>query len=444
MQSNPMHIKSLYLKNFRQFKNLSIDFDDRLTVLVGANGTGKSAILDALAVSLSTFLHHIPLSDSRSISKEDALLKPVTVGSTTERRESVPVSIEAEGQVFNEAYRWERTLNKMQGRTTYGGAKKVVELSEEWQKRLEAGDTSLILPIISYYGTGRLWAQKRQKRESTIQGSKREYGYADCLSYQANLKLMYDWLKRMTEQEIQELQEVQELHGPQAKYRIPELGAVLQAVENCFKGVAGCDDVKISFNIKQADVMVDYTNELERQRFPLHQLSDGYRTTLSMVADIAYRMATLNPQLGENVASETPGIVLIDEIDLHLHPIWQTRVLSDLQSTFPKVQFIVTTHAPAVIASVRRENLRKLDGQDYAATPSNQTYGRDASAIFREVMDAPERPVEILNLFSNFYAAVDRGDYDRARCDIRTIESLIGKDDADLSGAKTALFLAQD
>ena len=81
-------------------------------------------------------------------------------------------------------------------------------------------------------------------------------------------------------------------------------------------------------------------------------MSDGYKNTLSMIGDIAYRMAVLNPMLGDKVLEDTSGVVVIDEIDLHLHPQWQQTIISDLNTIFPKIQFIVSSHAPAVINSV--------------------------------------------------------------------------------------------
>ncbi len=89
-------------------------------------------------------------------------------------------------------------------------------------------------------------------------------------------------------------------------------------------------------------------------------LSDGFRSILSMVADLAYRMVRLNPQLGEKAITNTPGVVLIDEIDMHLHPLWQQTVLLDMQRAFPQIQFIVTTHSPQVISSVPPESVRVL------------------------------------------------------------------------------------
>ena len=114
----------------------------------------------------------------------------------------------------------------------------------------------------------------------------------------------------------------------------------------------------------------------------MKHLSDGYKNTLSMIADIAYRMAVLNPWLLEKVLKETLGIVLIDEIDLHLHTKWQQRIITDLRSIFPKVQFIVSTHAPIVISSVKKDNLLIL--QDLQAdNPIIETYGKDANTILK-------------------------------------------------------------
>jgi predicted ATP-binding protein involved in virulence len=111
----------------------------------------------------------------------------------------------------------------------------------------------------------------------------------------------------------------------------------------------------------------------------------------NLFADIAYRAAMLNPQLGDSVLDKTEGIVLIDEIELHLHPKWQQIVLADLASTFPRMQFVVTTHAPSVIASVNENQLVIVDGGDIQ--PSTRSFhGRDSDSILCELIAVPERP----------------------------------------------------
>ena len=157
----------------------------------------------------------------------------------------------------------------------------------------------------------------------------------------------------------------------------------------------GSDRVNVTYNLDMDDLDIEYIDSsFNVQRTALSQLSDGYRSTLSLIADIAYRMALLNPSLGKDVL-KTPGIVLIDEVDLHLHPIWQARILGDLRSIFPNIQFVVTTHVPAVISSVRSQQVRIIADGEKALTPAIEIYGSDAGRVLTSIMNAPERPVEI-------------------------------------------------
>ena len=132
----------------------------------------------------------------------------------------------------------------------------------------------------------------------------------------------------------------------------------------------------------------------------MHELSNGLRNTISMIADIAYRMAVLNPQLDDPV-KQTPGIVLIDEIDLHPHPQWQQKIIDILTNIFPKIQFIVTTHAAAVIASVRQENVLMLSNRTYGIHPETEVYGSGSGTVLSGVMGTQDRPEAVRKLFSS-------------------------------------------
>lgn len=139
---------------------------------------------------------------------------------------------------------------------------------------------------------------------------------------------------------------------------------------------------------------------------------------------------------------QTEGIVLIDEIDLHLHPSWQQRVLSDLNKIFPKLQFIVTTHAPAVINTVKSDSLIILDNY-VVREPSGEIYGKDANTVIRGIMGANERPKEVQALFTQFYDELYEGNTNQAKDAIEKLESLIGKDDSELAGCRVKLKLKQ-
>ena len=165
----------------------------------------------------------------------------------------------------------------------------------------------------------------------------------------------------------------------QRNQEIPEFTAVRMALEQVFVRITGYADVKVQFNLDTNEIDIIYLDKNnEHVRIPVSQLSDGYKCTISLIADIAYRMAILNPQLLDRVLVETNGIVMIDEVDLHLHPTWQKRILKDLMEIFPKVQFIVSTHAPEVINSVKRDSILIL--KNNAVLPvADETYGKDAN-----------------------------------------------------------------
>lgn len=205
--------------------------------------------------------------------------------------------------------------------------------------------------------------------------------------------------------------------------------------------MTGIEDVKVQFNLDTLEIDIVYTDVANgRIRISLNQLSDGYRCTLSLIADIAYRMAILNPQLLGDVLTKTDGIVLIDEVDLHLHPEWQQRVLGDLTHIFPKVQFIVTTHAPAVINSVRSENLVILE--DYQALlVDHQVYGKDIKSVLNEIMGVAERPPQVAKLFKVFYEQLEAKDFIGAEQTLNRIDELRDYHDQEVAGCRVKLKL---
>lgn len=426
-----MQIDRIEIENFRCFEHFTAKFHEELTVIVGNNGCGKTTLLDAVSIAIGTFLTGFDNVSGYGISKDDALNKCYDMGSVVELQPQFPVSIDASGLLCNRKITWKRELHSANGRTTIVGAKEMTSISEKIQSRIRNGE-KLRLPLISYYSTGRLWAQKREKKNMGLAKFYRQMGYTDCLEAASNEKMMRKWFEKMTIQSAS--------NGKVA----PELKAVKSAIAQCFQSITGYQDVEVQFNLDTHELDIVYLNsDLERRRYPMKMLSDGYKNTLSLVADIAYRMAVLNPWLLENVLSETTGIVLIDEVDLHLHPRWQQRILRDLRTIFPKVQFIVSTHAPSVINSVRRENLLILTDRQEADMPQNEVFGRDANSILSGVMDADERPAEVKCMFRQVYNAIDNRRYDEAAAILQKIEDEIGSADPELTSAHVTLELEQ-
>ena len=422
-----MKLKKISITNYRCFGKVDIDFDEHTTLIVGKNGAGKTAILDAVAVAVSTFLLGIDGGVSRSISKDDARYEFHDLDGTVDPQHQFPVSIESTGDCLdNHDVKWVRSLNSESGNTTVKEARELTNISKDAQKRIMTGDKSLILPLISYYGTGRLYAQKKEKKNiKSLTEFKRQVGYVDCMAAESNEKLMLNWFQIQTLKSLQEQQRTGIVEKPLL------LKTVESAICKCFERISGS---------KNAGIVFDLDTHGSLQKFAMDEMSDGYKNTLSMIGDIAYRMAVLNPMLGDKVLEETSGVVVIDEIDLHLHPQWQQTIISDLNTIFPKIQFIVSSHAPAVINSVAKEQIRILDNGEIFM-PAAQTYGRDANSILREVMKVSERPTDIKQRMDLFYSYMDENNYKEADKVLTEIEAIVGTPDPDIAAARTSLDL---
>lgn len=427
-----MQIKSLKLHNFRCFEDLTVELHPQCNVLVGANGAGKSAILDAVAIALGSYLAGIDGVTGNSISQDDVHYKMYLNGSSANREQQFPTAIAVEACVGEHtSMKWARELHSSAGRTTVKSAKAIMDYAQQIQKNTRSGSTDMILPLIAYYGTGRLWAKKQGRKVMSLSRQKPESrlkGYQDCLLPTANEKMMLDWFFKMTLLRIQEEKE------------IPELSVVERAMAECYKGmVPDAKMVRIRYSVKYNELEIQSVAADDTVEYlPLHLMSDGIRTILNLVADIAYRMAVLNPHLLDNILTETTGIVLIDEIDMHLHPAWQKRIVNDLCRVFPKLQFIVTTHAPSVLVNVHNEQIRVVE-QHHVYIPERKTYGRNVQAVMEELMQVKVRPQEVMDELIAFNDLLDAGNLAGAEELLQQLQHVLGSDDQDVIEGQIAL-----
>ena len=424
--NNSYLINKLEVCNFRKFESISVSFERQLTVLVGDNGVGKSTLIDAASIALGTLFQKVENAKAPGITPDDARGAVIKQGDMFDVQSRYPVTIGADGIVRGENAHWSRSLNTAKGRTTIADAATVVDAGARLQKLVRSGET-VVLPILARYGTDRLWTRTEPKDQSL---PNRTRGYEGALQASSNDARMNAWFK------------TQSIWEWQNRRDSALFSAVKKALASCFDAATSTVDAMVDFDAELGQLVFTYsTADGSYHRDRIHSMSDGYRGTLSLFADIAYRMAMLNPALGDRVL-ETPGVVMIDEIDLHLHPRWQARILEDLVRIFPNVQFIVTTHSPVVVASVPRGNIRILDGQK-AVVPATETRGRDAGDILNTVLDASSRPEEAVQLFDAFNRAVDEERHADARVELEKLETFVGADDPDVVAARTTLELEE-
>ena len=194
----------------------------------------------------------------------------------------------------------------------------------------------------------------------------------------------------------------------------------------------GAKDLYYDGRYKDLVVLMDpYGPQLFRN------LSDGQRIMLTLVGDLAKRAAVLNPHLGDAAQTETPGVVMVDELDLHLHPRWQRRVIRDLKATFPSLQFIATTHSPQLIGQAEPQEVTLLDGGE--ATNPPRSFGVDSSRVLEEVMGASARDREVQGLLARLFKLVDEEDFDRARALLADVEQKLGSDDPEVARARALM-----
>lgn len=343
-----MKISHLSLQNFRKYKSACFQFHPRFTVLIGNNGAGKTTVLDALAIMLNTYFQSSRLvTGGGAIKPADAHYILTQKQGQVFREQKNNVALDVEARIGNAPVNWRREIGDRGGK-----AKVLVRLGTEAREQIKAG-ASPDLPLLLYYGAGRLWSLHDDVE--TDKPSSQLDAYRYCLDPKSDQKAFEKWFKKLAYTELQK------------RVNIPAVASVKNAVLAC---IPGAQDF---FHDTEYDQL---TIQLEKEGLtPFNSLSDGYRNMVAMVADIAHRASRLNPHHGAQAALKTTGIVLIDEIDLHLHPKWQRRVVPDLQRAFPQLQFIATTHSPFILQSLEPGEVIDLDQPWRADTGRNAPVG---------------------------------------------------------------------
>jgi predicted ATP-binding protein involved in virulence len=437
-----MRIDRLEITNFKKFSKYTIDLHPQFTLLVGDNGTGKTTILDALAIAAGVWLVNSPdttLNNSRrnilpSEIRLEAIKANIDGFNITQLIERKPVQIKAIGSIDNQPIEWLRQIGINGSRTSNTGSKEALEIISTLFQKVGSHE-KIWLPIVAYYGAGRAWLASNQRRDKVNNKPSRRWdAFYDCFEERIRIADIQNWFQK---------EAIASVHH-QGQIR-PSFKVVEWAILRCIPDV---DAIWYDSNLLEIVISID------RNPQPFSNLSAGQKMMVAIVADIAIKIvnqnaAFLSKDSGINneilplLLQKTSGLVLIDEIDVHLHPKWQHQVVKDLTTTFPSIQFVCTSHSPLIIGEVEANCIRLLESDEEtsnnSATIPSESYGLDANRVLDELMGAADRNKEIAAKLNDLFRLIDDEDFDAARQAITKLTEKLGESEPELTRARSLI-----
>ncbi|KTF18153.1 AAA family ATPase [Pseudoalteromonas sp. H105] len=464
---NKIFLKDLHLVNFRQFKNLKINFESDLTVIIGPNGSGKTSILDALTKTIS-FINARFLRQGRSG-------KPLT-------RSDVRVNCNSCAEVITSLELGPNThyscnlvrpsdgisSPKSSQLDSYHEFSSLYRVTNDVQKNLR--DEEINFPLFASYSVLRTYNKKdvlsydlemlpkisAENRLDAIDPS--------AIDGTSNLDTFLEWYVALTfmaeesaeENKIQSLEDqyrslkeivTSDSHPLKSllddtQFKLQELKSKKTVVKNnnyskskliidnaLIKGVPGITSIKVDTSTGRAEVQATIDNN----SIVIKNLSQGQQVIIGILADVSRRLIMLNPTLDNPLHGQ--GVILIDEIEMHLHPKWQLFLLESLQNTFPNLQLILTTHSPQILSTTKKDKIRvigvNVDNELIAVSPVNETLAHPSTDILESVMKVSSIPeLPITSELNKYRALIEQGDIESEDIltEIERYKSLLDKE----------------
>lgn len=402
-----MEIKKFRLTNLGRFSELEAELaptpelNSNVTAFIGNNGAGKTSILKALATSLSWFVARLrsekgsgsPIPEGAILNDRTTALIDVTV--FDEQGQSSNPDSDTADHIYN----WTLTKTHLGRKSTTNSSLSDASRLADYYRALLTQNDNACLPLIAFYPVERVVLDiplKIRERHNFLQID----GYDNSLNQGVDFRRFFEWFREREDSEnesglpqdvldklldtLGDYSDVwQRLQSLMASSRDRQLTAVRTAISNFMPGFS-------NLRVRRKPRLY-MSIDKNGQTLNVLQLSQGEKSLMALVGDVARRLAMMNPALENPLHGD--GIVLIDEVDMHLHPTWQRSIIERLTSTFPNCQFILTTHSPLVISDYKNVLVYSLDDGEVSQVPSQ--YGEDANSVLLNVMDTHIRNAKI-------------------------------------------------
>lgn len=419
-----MRINRLEIENFRGISEMKIDFDPKLNVFTGVNGAGKSSIIHCLAILISRLTQRI-VSDKnrgRQFTEDDIRLGKKNTRST----------IHAE--IKNKNCSWTVGKSILRGRKpTLTSESEIEGLAASVRDELDE-DIVTDIPLAALYSTNRSAVKvPLEVNESHLSDPLTALG--DSLSgerEEADFRLFFEWFRNREDIENENRRYLHDTFRPD-DFEFPD--RQLGAVRNALKAfMPEFSDLQVRRKPKLRMVVKKNGSE-----FSIGQLSDGEKCLIALVGDIARRLAVANPSSDDPLQGK--AVILIDEIDLHLHPSWQRMIVPGLLATFPNCQFVITTHSPQILGETDARHIFLLyqdDQNQIVCSRPSQARGLTSDGILEELMRPPgfhkplNRNHEVEEKLNEIFVLADKEQFTAARKLINRLRQEIHGDIPDL------------
>ncbi|MEB3283531.1 MAG: AAA family ATPase [Lyngbya sp.] len=443
-----MRVKQLKITSFRGIRDLTLTFDQQnLTVFIGINGVGKSSILDCIAILLSWLLARIEYDpDETSVStfmrnkrvlSEGWYFEPQDIKngfqktrsemifSIDQDKDEIHWFLEQDTQPINRVITIGSKRNFTWGDEDEVSEKDGLEAIADRIRNQWKEDPKANIPLAVYYPVNRGVLDIPLDIKNNYRFKQVEAYEQALTGVQVSFDSFFKWFRALEETENEERRD-------NIEYRDRQLEAVRRAIYSILG--EEFDDLRVRRKPYLRMTILKHGEEIIVDR-----LSDGEKSLLAMAGDLARRLAISQPSRA--LPLEGSAVVLIDEIEQHLHPSWQRRILSLLTETFPNCQFIVTTHSPQIVSQVQPESIYILEkmGEDIIAKHPESSFGRDSNRILEDLMGVPERPLEIKEKLLELFRVINDGDLERAKAMQQEIAAEIGDDEPELVKASVSI-----